>query len=174
MRTESVRSLQGEIGAKIMNLVVLIGNLTSDPKLSYTPNTSTPVASFRLAVKKPTKDGGADFIQCKVFGRQAETLAQYKFKGDEIAVQGRIDTSNYKDRDGKTVYVTEVVCERIEYTRTPKRGNEETPQRNIPQGDSRQGYESVSPSYTQQSFTDLPNFDDLPDTFSAAEDDIPF
>jgi len=105
-----------------MNKVVLIGRLTSDPSLSYTPNTNTALASFRLAVNRETKDGGADFIQCKVFGAQAENLGRYKSKGDEIAVEGRIETGSYKKKDGSTVYTTEVICNRVEYTHGSKGG----------------------------------------------------
>lgn len=147
-----------------MNTVILIGNLTADPKLSYTANTNTAVASFRIAVTRPTKDGGADFIPCKVFGRQAETLEQYKKKGDEIAVHGRIETGSYKGKDDKMVYTTEVICDRIEYTRGSK-------------GDSSHsdtGEERKFKPVTEMKEQTKIDWDDLPDSFEQAEDDIPF
>lgn len=139
-----------------MNSVHLIGRLTSDPNLSYTPNSQTAIASFRLAVNRETKDGGADFIQCKVFGKQAENLKQYKSKGDEIAVQGRIETGSYEKKDGTKVYTTEVICNRVEYTHGSK-GGESAPKA----------------EYTEPSVKQLAN-EELPDNFQAAEDDIPF
>lgn len=110
-----------------MNTVILIGRLTSDPSVSYIPDSEMAVASFRLAVNKDTKDGGADFIQCKVFGKQAENLQRWKHKGDEIAVQGRIETGSYTKKDGTKVSTTEVVCNRIEYTNGSKGNSESTP-----------------------------------------------
>ena len=148
-----------------MNSVVLIGRLTSDPKLSYTPNTNTAVNSFRLAVKRIGKDGGTDFIQCKVFGKQAENLDHYKSKGDEIAVHGRIETGSYKNREGNMVYTTEVICDNIEFTHGNKGG------RSDDDGDSTQRFTPAQSIVPQQTTFD---FDDLPDSFQSAEDDIPF
>lgn len=139
-----------------MNKVVLIGRLTSDPRLSYTPTTQTAVASFRLAVNRDSKDGGTDFIQCKVFGRQAENLQTYKGKGDEVAIDGRIETGSYKNKEGTTVYTTEVVCNRIEYTHGSRNGEYS---------------ESADKQYEEKGI--VPN-DELPDSFESAEDDIPF
>lgn len=141
-----------------MNHVTLIGRLTSDPSLSYTPNTQTAIASFRLAVSRETKDGGADFIQCKVFGKQAENLQQYKHKGDEIAVQGRIQTETYEKRDGTKGHTVEVICNRIEYTHGSKGGE------SAPREESK---------YTDPSVKQMVE-EELPDSFEAAEDDIPF
>ena len=154
-----------------MNYVVLVGNLTSDPKLSYTETTQTAVGSFRLAVTRATKDGGTDFIQCKVFGRQAETLHQYKSKGDEIAVHGRIETGSYKNRDGVTVYTTDVVCDRIEYTRGSK--GEHSAQIEDPRSKAKNEESTFEPSKGFEAQTKI-DWDDLPDSFEQAEDDIPF
>lgn len=146
-----------------MNKVILIGRLTSDPSLSYTQTTQTAVAAFRLAVNRDTRNGGADFIQCKVFGKQAENLHQYKGKGDEIAVDGRIETGSYDKSDGTTVYTTEVVCNRIEYTHGSK-GNSEPRASEEPE---------QSASYSEPSINNMMG-GELPDSFEAAEDDIPF
>lgn len=101
-----------------MNSAIIIGRAATDIELSYTPQNQTALTKFTLAVDRPKKDGqdqGADFIRIVVWGRQAETTNQYCSKGSKMAVQGRITTGSYKDRDGKTVYTTEVTAERIEF-----------------------------------------------------------
>ena len=147
-----------------MNEVILIGNLTRDPSLAYTPTTNTPVASFRLAVSRQSRDGGADFIPCKTFGRQAENLERFKHKGDELAVRGRIETGSYKNKDGETVYTTEVICDRIEFIR----GNKGAPSGETTGEPKFEPAGKLTPSVpdTWQ--------DDISDPWEAAEDDIPF
>ena len=101
-----------------MNSVLLIGRLARDPELSYTPNTQTAVGRFTIAVDRPRRDGedqGADFIRITVWGRQAETCDRYLSKGRQVAVHGHIQTGSYKDRNGDTVYTTDVVAERVEF-----------------------------------------------------------
>ena len=101
-----------------MNSVILIGRLARDPELSYTPNTNTAVGRFTIAVDRPRRDGedqGADFIRITVWGRQAETCDRYLSKGRQVAVHGRIQTGSYKDRNGETVYTTDVVADRVEF-----------------------------------------------------------
>ncbi len=98
-----------------INNVVLVGRLTKDVNLRSTQN-GTMVGAFTLAVDRTTKgqDGNrqADFINCVVwnnkYSKMAENLATYAHKGSLIGVQGRIQTRNYDDKDGKRVYVTEV------------------------------------------------------------------
>ncbi|WP_303864022.1 single-stranded DNA-binding protein [Alkalibaculum bacchi] len=100
-----------------MNKVVLIGRLTRDPELRYTGQ-GTPVASFSIAVnrrKQKDKPQEADFINCVAWGITGENLSKYQSKGSQIAVQGRIQTRNYENKEGKRVYVTEVVAEEIEF-----------------------------------------------------------
>lgn len=101
-----------------MNSVVLIGRLARDPELSYTPNTQTAACRLTLAVDKPRKNGedqGADFVRVTAWDKQAETCAKYLSKGRQIAVKGRINTGSYKNRDGQTVYTTDVVAEQVEF-----------------------------------------------------------
>lgn len=101
-----------------MNNVILVGRVANDIDLAYTPQNNTAIAKFNLAVARPKKDGqdqGADFIRIVVWGRQAETCNQYLAKGRQCAVQGRITTGSYKDRDGKTVYTTEVTANNVEF-----------------------------------------------------------
>ena len=101
-----------------MNNVVLIGRLARDPELSYTPNTQTAACRITLAVDKPKKkgeDAGADFIRVTVWGAQAENCHKYLSKGRQAAIRGRITTGSYKDRNGQTVYTTDVVAENVEF-----------------------------------------------------------
>lgn len=101
-----------------MNNVVLIGRLTRDPEIRYTANTQMAVATLIIAVDRPAKAGEerkADFPRITVFGRQAENCEKYISKGNRIAIQGRIQTGQYKDKDGKTVYTTDVIADRVEF-----------------------------------------------------------
>lgn len=100
-----------------MNSVILIGRLTKDPELGYTPS-QTAVCKFTLAVDRPTKateDKTADFIRITVWSAQAENCNRYLHKGSKCAVQGRIETGSYKDRNGNTVYTTDVVASKVEF-----------------------------------------------------------
>lgn len=137
-----------------MNIVILIGNIASEIKL----NESETMASFRLAVSKDTAEGGADFINCKAFNKTAVNLHRFKEKGDEIAVMGRISTGSYTNREGKTVYTTDVICNRIDYTRGSKSDKQEAKR---------------DDGYTHPQVRQLVD-NELPDSFAQAEDDIPF
>lgn len=99
-----------------MNNVTLIGRTTREVELRYTPS-QTAVARFSLAVERPVKDGEkkADFPNIIVFGKQAENCEKYLAKGRKVAVQGRLQTGSYEDKDGKRVYTTDVIAERVEF-----------------------------------------------------------
>lgn len=102
----------------MMNRVVLVGRLTKDPDLRITPN-GVAVATFTLAVNRTFAnqqgEREADFIQCVVWRRQAENVANYLKKGSLAGVDGRIQTRNYEGQDGRRVYVTEVVAENVQF-----------------------------------------------------------
>lgn len=97
-----------------MNKVVLIGNLTKDPELNFTAGSGTAVARFTVAVSR-MKKGESDFINCIVFGKTAETIAQYFFKGSKIALEGHIQTGSYDAKDGTKRYTTDVIVDRFEF-----------------------------------------------------------
>lgn len=100
-----------------MNNVVLIGRLTKDPEIRYTAN-QMAVASFNLAVDRPRRqdqDKQTDFIRITVFGKQAENCEKYLRKGLLCGIQGRIQTGSYKNKDGATIYTTDVVADRVEF-----------------------------------------------------------
>ena len=101
-----------------MNKAILIGRLTKDPE-HRTPPTGRNVCQFSVAVSRNfTNANGereADFINCVVWDKQAENLVKYQKKGNQIAVEGRIQTRNYDDKDGKKVYVTEILASNISF-----------------------------------------------------------
>ena len=105
----------------MLNRTVLVGRLTRDPDLRYTPN-GKAVANFNIAVNRPFKDQNgenqADFINGVAWGKQAESLANYMKKGSQIGVDGRLQSRTYEGQDGKTVYVTEVVADSIQFLET--------------------------------------------------------
>jgi single-strand DNA-binding protein len=99
-----------------MNKVVLIGRLTKDPDLKFTPGSGAAVTTLTLAVDKyNTKTGQkeADFINVVVWGKQAESTANYLNKGSQVAISGRIQVRSYDANDGTKRYVTEVVADQF-------------------------------------------------------------
>lgn len=101
----------------MINNLTLVGRLTKDPDLKYTGN-GTAVATFTLAVNRNfTNQSGereADFINCVIWRKPAETLANYAKKGVLIGVTGRIQTRSYDNQQGQKVYVTEVVADNFQ------------------------------------------------------------
>lgn len=148
-----------------MNSVILIGRLARDPELSYTPNTQTAVGRFTIAVDRPKRDGedqGADFIRITVWGRQAETCDRYLSKGRQVAIHGRIQTGSYKDRNGETVYTTDVVADRVEFLGGAGGENSGSDGRNSQNGRNTQPRNSA------------PQNGDFGGGFSAMDEDVPW
>lgn len=102
-----------------MNNVVLIGRLVKDPELRFTPGSGTAVTTCTLAVERTRKgkDGQreADFIPIVIWGKIAESTANYMSKGSQMSVRGRIQTRTYDAKDGTKRYVTEVVAEEVQF-----------------------------------------------------------
>ena len=138
-----------------INSVVLIGRITKDPEVRYTTGEKQiAVCSFTLAVDRQRKDVDADFIRCKAFGRTAELIGQYITKGRPLAVQGRIQTGSYKNKDGQTVYTTDVIVDRIEFIGSSKQDGQQRP--------------APPPQETQEQMA-------IPDGYEAIdEDEVPF
>ena len=135
----------------MMNVVVLIGRLTKDPELRYTPS-GKAVCQFRLAVDRGTSSAQgekeADFFDVVVWEKQAENCANYLSKGRLVAVNGRLQSRSYDAQDGTRRTVTEVVARDVRFLERKQGGD-------APAGGSREG-----------SFgTDVPPSDD---------DDVPF
>lgn len=116
-----------------MNRVILTGRLTADPEVRYTTGeNSTAIATFTLAVNRRfvKRDDPnavtADFIRCQAFGKQAEFVEKYFRKGQKADVEGRIQTGKYTNKDGQTVYTTDVVIDNIEFGESKKSAEEES------------------------------------------------
>lgn len=115
------------------NRVILTGRLTRDIDLKYT-RTNVATASFSLAVDRAlTKEKReeaqrnnyptADFPRVVVFGKQAENASMYLGKGSKCLIEGRIQTGSYTNKDGKTVYTTDVLAERVEFLDSKGQGS---------------------------------------------------
>ena len=102
-----------------MNKAIIIGRLVADPEIRYTQgNEPIAIARYRLAVDRRFKKEGeqtADFIPCIAFSKLAEFAKNYLKKGTKIAVVGRIQTSNYTNKEGQKVYTTDIVVEECEF-----------------------------------------------------------
>lgn len=106
-----------------MNNVFLVGRLTRDPELRFTPGKGTAITRFCLAVDRYVKDkeNEADFINCVAFGKRAETISTYCVKGSKIAISGNIKTSSYEANDGSKRYSTDVLVEQMEFCSNSKK-----------------------------------------------------
>ena len=101
----------------MINNVVLAGRITKDPELRKTPQ-GVSVVSFTVACNRrfSNQEGGqqADFINCVAWSQTADFIANYVKQGALLGVEGRIQTRNYKDQNDKTVYITEVIAEKVQ------------------------------------------------------------
>ncbi|MCK1996454.1 single-stranded DNA-binding protein [Psychrobacillus psychrodurans] len=102
----------------MINRVVLVGRLTKDVDLKYTPS-GVAMARFTLAVNRTFSnqqgEREADFINCLVWRKQAENTANFLSKGSLCGVEGRIQTGSYEGQDGKRVYTTDVVADSVQF-----------------------------------------------------------
>ena len=98
-----------------MNKVIIVGRLTKDPELKYTPGDGTAVCRFTVAINRQFKKDETDFINCVAFGKTGETIAQYFTKGRQIALAGNIRTGSYQAQDGTKMYTTNVIIENFEF-----------------------------------------------------------
>lgn len=146
-----------------MNQVILIGRLTADPELRQT-QTGTAVTGFSIAINRGRdRDGndlGADFPRVTVWGRQAETCVQYLHKGDQCAVSGRLQTGKYQDKDGRTVYKTDVIAQRVEFLQTKRTAEDR-------ERDDRRAVQETLSRYRE-----YPG--DMTQNFKEIDDDVPF
>lgn len=115
-----------------MNHVTLIGRLTKDPNVTYTQGAEPmAIARYTLAVdrrgKKQEGQPTADFISCVAFKNNAEFAEKYLRQGTKIAVEGRIQTGSYKNKEGQTVYTTDVVIDSQEFCEGKKETQENAP-----------------------------------------------
>lgn len=187
-----------------MNSVILIGRLTRDPEVRYTSGTQMAIATFNLAVDRPQRQGQekqTDFPRVTVFGRQAETCEKYLKKGRLVCVSGRLQTGSYKNKNGDTVYTTDVVANRVEFLEWGERQGSRGDYQDYPSagyndggygnggrqggnggydnGYSRQGGQASGRPQRDSQYVNAgsgSNSDnqDMPEDFEAIEEDIPF
>lgn len=149
----------------MINRVVLVGRLTKDPELRYTPS-GVAVANFNLAVDRPFRnqqgEHDTDFIRITVWRRQAENVANYLAKGRLAGVDGRIQTSNYENNEGRRIYKTDIVAESVQFLE-PKGAQGAPPSQEMGGGDNNQ-----SSRYNDDPFAG----DGKP--IDISDDDLPF
>lgn len=140
----------------MINNTVLVGRLTKDVELRYTPS-NVAVATFTLAVNRTFKnengDREADFINCVMWRQQAENLANWAKKGALIGITGRIQTRSYDNQQGQRVYVTEVVAETFQLLESKGQQGNQTQQRQAQQ---------QAPDFSRQGAPMDISSDDLP------------
>ncbi|WP_017470650.1 single-stranded DNA-binding protein [Amphibacillus jilinensis] len=144
----------------MLNRVVLVGRLTKDPDLRYTAS-GKAVANFTIAVNRPFSnqqgDREADFINCVIWNKAAENLANYMSKGSLIGIDGNLQTRNYDGQDGKKVYVTEVLAGSVQFLESKNK--------------------TASNSGNQNQGSNQPNTNTPPDgaePIDISDDDLPF
>ena len=137
----------------MINNVVLVGRLTKDPELTYTPS-GVAKARFTIAVNRSFSnqqgEREADFISCIAWRAQAQNLANFMRKGGLIGVQGRIQTGSYEGQDGKRVYTTDIVADSIQFLESKNAGggrDSYQPQQNQPSyGGGQPDYMNAAPA----------------------------
>ena len=139
------------------------GRLTADPDIKYSNNGDNQlcIARYTLAVDRRFKkdaEHGADFIKCVAFGRNGEFAEKYLAKGKKIAIEGRIQTGSYENKEGKKVYTTDIIVEHQEFTE-PK-----SDERVIPQAKPTPEPKGPQPS-TNDDFMQVPDDSGLPFNF---------
>lgn len=162
----------------MINRVVLVGRLTKDPEYRVTQS-GVSIATFTLAVNRTfTNAQGerqADFINCIVFKKQAEAVNTYLSKGSLAGVDGRLQSRSYENNEGRTVYVTEVVCDSVQFLEPKGSGNNA---QNGSQGQQRQqqgNYTQNQNNVSQGQNTANNNpFANATGPIDISDDDLPF
>lgn len=156
----------------MINNVTVVGRLTRAVDLRYTSN-GTAYASFTLAVDRDFKNQNGeretDFINCVMWRKPAENLANYTKKGSLIGIEGRIQTRNYDNQQGQRVYVTEVLAERFHFLESSKTTNNDVL--------SNEGTNTLGINKNQNSSGNFANSDPFTsngDVFNVNDDDLPF
>ncbi|WP_458120619.1 single-stranded DNA-binding protein [Paenibacillus sp. Z6-24] len=164
----------------MLNRVILIGRLTKDPELRYTP-AGVAVTQFTLAVDRPfTSQGGereADFIPVVTWRQLAETCANYLRKGRLTAVEGRIQVRNYENNEGKRVYVTEVIADNVRFLESNRDGGNSTSGGNreeAPYGGGNSNNSNRSSNGNSYSRDNQDPFSDDGKPIDISDDDLPF
>lgn len=152
----------------MLNRVVMVGRMVRDPELRRT-GTGVPVASFTIAMNRNfTNQSGerqADFIPCVVWNKIAENTARYCSKGSLVGVEGRLQSRQYENQEGRKVTVIEVVCDSVQFLE-PKSSNTQRPQQPMP---------DFNDSMYEMKTVDIQKeFDNSASSFDIMDDDIQF
>lgn len=149
----------------MINRVVLVGRMTKDADLRYTPS-GVAVATFTIALNRTYSnqqgEKEADFINCVIWRKPAENVANFTKKGSLVGVEGRIQTRSFDGQDGKRVYVTEVVADSVQFLEPKNNGNTNTSES-----------ENKSNTERKPSFNDDP-FGGTSKQIDISDDDLPF
>lgn len=164
----------------MLNRVILIGRLTRDPELRYTP-AGVAVTQFTIAVDRPFSSSQgereADFIPVVTWRQLAETCANYLRKGRLTAVEGRIQVRNYENNEGKRVYVTEVIADNVRFLESNR---DSSPREDGYDNSGASSYNagggnnSNRPAQTPRTNTNVDPFKDDGRPIDISEDDLPF
>ncbi len=142
----------------MLNKVILMGRLTRDPELKYTPS-NVAVCSFSIAVDRryarPGEQRQADFINIVTWRNTAEFVSKYFVKGQLINICGSLQTRTWDDAQGVKHYATEVVADEVNFCGDNRSGN-------APQGDANQGFANTQQPPASSGFTPMDTDDDLP------------
>ena len=175
----------------MINRVVLVGRLTKDVELRYTPS-GVPMARFTMAVNRPFSnqqgEKEADFIGCIAWRKQAENLANFMRKGSLIGIEGRIQTGSFEGQDGKRVYTSDVVADAVQFLEPRSNENAQNggqqQQYNAPQqqynappqqqNNNQQSYQQNQPPQQNYSRMDEDPFANSKGPVEVSEDDLPF
>ena len=157
----------------MINKVVLVGRLTKDIEVKKTPQ-GTSVTSFTVACNRRYQQNDqktADFINCVAWRQSADFLGSYAKKGNLVGVEGKIETRNYDDKDGKKVYITEIICDNVQLLESRKSSDT---------GDSTyNNYSNINstPPLTQNNYQQEPKKYENEDSgvsLDISSDDLPF
>lgn len=177
----------------MINRIVIVGRLTKDPDLRYTPK-GDAVARFTVAVNRTfTNAQGereADFINCQVWRKQAENVANYLKKGSLTGVEGRLQTGSYEGQDGKRVYTTDLVADSVQFLepkssqdgRSESGGSQQGGQQQNRNSGQQGGYNQQGSKYNPDANKNQPNYSRVDDDpfargsgpIDVSDDDLPF
>ena len=155
-----------------MNKVFLIGRLTRDPELRYSASNMAVMRTSLAVDRQFAREGeerGTDFINIVAFGNRAETMNKFLSKGSKIAVEGRIQTGSYDDKDGKKVYTTDVLIDSFEFCDSRNSGSESSPNYSNQELES-----SVSNDSQETSTNAIDPFADFGAKIEVDDNELPF
>ena len=156
-----------------MNKVILIGRLTRDPELRHTPSGAATCTITVAVDRMPDQNGQrtADFIPVVTWNRQAENIARYMTKGRLVAVEGRIQTRNYDNAEGKRTYVTEVIASNVEFLGSANDNNRAS---NTQSPYNENPFDSMEPPVMDTTSVDNDPFASFGEKVEISDNELPF